>query len=357
MFRARLLLEHRHLFIERPLNAQIQNMTAPKLLEVRDLKTKFFTVDGVVNALNGVSYYVDKGQCLAIVGESGSGKTVGVLSILRLIQSPPGRIVGGSILFNGTDLLTLDDRALRSIRGGAISVIFQDPMTSLNPVMRIGSQITENIMEHERMSQRQARAKAVDLLAMTGIPTPARRLDDYPHQFSGGMRQRVMIAMALSSSPQLIIADEPTTALDVTIQAQIVELVKKLQSELGTAVIWISHDLGVVARLADTVAVMYAGYIVETAPVDALYARPAHPYTIGLLNSLPRLDARVKTKLQAIAGLPPNMLGELRGCPFAARCGFATQRCRDENPALAEVTPGHAVACWHDRFTHAEIPQ
>ena len=332
-------------------------MTALKLLEVRDLKTKFYTVDGVVNALNGVSYSVDKGECLAIVGESGSGKTVGVLAILRLIQSPPGRIVGGSIFFKGTDLLTLGDRALRDIRGGAIAVIFQDPMTSLNPVMRIGAQITENIMAHERLTGRQARSKAVDLLAMTGIPTPAKRLDDYPHQFSGGMRQRVMIAMALSSSPQLIIADEPTTALDVTIQAQIVELVKKLQSELGTAVIWISHDLGVVARLADRVAVMYAGYIVETAPVDELYARPAHPYTIGLLNSLPRLDARVKTKLQAIAGLPPNMLGDLRGCPFVARCHFSTHRCHEENPALADVAPGHAVACWHDQLTHAGAEQ
>ncbi len=332
-------------------------MTAPKLLQVRDLKTKFYTVDGVVNALNGVSYSVDKGECLAIVGESGSGKTVGVLSILRLIQSPPGRIVGGNVFFKGTDLLTLGDRALRDIRGGAIAFIFQDPMTSLNPVMRIGAQITENIRAHERLTRMQARAKAVELLAKTGIPTPAKRLDDFPHQFSGGMRQRVMIAMALSSSPQLIIADEPTTALDVTIQAQIVELVKKLQSELGTAVIWISHDLGVVARLADTVAVMYAGYIVEMAPVDELYARPAHPYTIGLLNSLPRLDARVKTKLQAIAGLPPNMLGELRGCPFVARCRFATQRCREENPVLAEVAPAHSVACWHDQWIHAGVEQ
>jgi oligopeptide/dipeptide ABC transporter ATP-binding protein len=332
-------------------------MTAPKLLEIRDLTTKFYTVDGVVNALNGVSYSVDKGECLAIVGESGSGKTVGVLSILRLIQSPPGRIVAGSVFFEGTDLLALGDRALRHIRGGAIAVIFQDPMTSLNPIMRIGAQITETIMEHERLTHRQARAKAVELLAMTGIPTPAKRLDDYPHQFSGGMRQRVMIAIALSSSPQLIIADEPTTALDVTVQAQIVELVKKLQSELGTAVIWISHDLGVVARLADTVAVMYAGYIVETARVDELYARPAHPYTIGLLNSLPRLDARVKTKLHAIGGLPPNMLGDLRGCPFATRCRFATSRCREENPALAEVAPDHAAACWHDQWTHAGIRQ
>jgi oligopeptide/dipeptide ABC transporter ATP-binding protein len=323
-----------------------------RLLEVRDLATRFYTVDGVVNALNGVSYSVDRGECLAIVGESGSGKTVGVLSILRLIPSPPGRIVAGSVLFKGTDLLTLDDRALREIRGGAIAVVFQDPMTSLNPVMRIGAQITENLLAHERLTRRQARSRAVDLLAMVGIPAPAKRLDDYPHRFSGGMRQRVMIAMALSCSPQLIIADEPTTALDVTIQAQIVELVKKLQAELGTAVLWISHDLGVVARLADRVAVMYAGHIVEQAPVDELYARPAHPYTIGLLASLPRLDARGKRKLKAIAGLPPNLIGELRGCPFAPRCHLASDRCRDQNPALAEVSPGHAVACWHDQLTN-----
>jgi oligopeptide/dipeptide ABC transporter ATP-binding protein len=327
--------------------------TAPpaKLLDVRDLETKFYTRDGVVNALNGISYSVEKGECLAIVGESGSGKTVGVLSILRLIQSPPGRIVGGSIFFKGTDLLALSDRALREIRGGEIAVIFQDPMTSLNPVMRIGAQITENLLAHERLTRRQARARAAELLAMVGIPAPANRLNDYPHQFSGGMRQRVMIAMALSCSPQLIIADEPTTALDVTIQAQIVELVKRLQSELGTAVIWISHDLGVVARLADNVAVMYAGYIVEKAPVDELYAHPAHPYTIGLLNSLPRLDARVKHKLTAIGGLPPNLLGPLRGCPFVPRCRFASSRCRDENPVLSEAAPGHWVACWHAQIT------
>ena len=319
----------------------------PKLLEVRDLETKFYTNDGVVNALNGISYSVERGECLAIVGESGSGKTVGVLSILRLIQSPPGRITGGSVSFKGKDLLTLDGGALRKIRGGSISVIFQDPMTSLNPVMRVGAQITESLTAHERLTPRQARVRAAELLALVGIPGPAARLDDYPHQFSGGMRQRVMIAMALSCSPELIVADEPTTALDVTIQAQIVELVKRLQSELGTAIIWISHDLGVVARLADKVAVMYAGYIVEAAPVDELYARPAHPYTIGLLNSLPRLDSPVKTALQAIKGLPPNMTGELRGCPFAPRCSFATGRCRAENPVLADVAPHHSAACWH----------
>jgi oligopeptide/dipeptide ABC transporter ATP-binding protein len=317
------------------------------LLEIKDLETKFYTVDGVVNAVNRISYTVDNRECLAIVGESGSGKTVGVLSILRLIPSPPGRIVGGRILFKGTDLLTLGDDELRKIRGSAISIIFQDPMTSLNPVMRIGRQITEALTFHQGLSRRQARARATELLATVGIPEPARRFDDYPHQFSGGMRQRVMIALALSCSPELIIADEPTTALDVTIQAQIVELVKRLQADFNTAVIWISHDLGVVARLADRVAVMYAGHIVEMAPVDDLYARPAHPYTQGLLGSLPRLDAATKTKLKAIGGLPPNLIGNYRGCPFVPRCGHATDRCRAENPSLAEVAPGHEVACWN----------
>jgi oligopeptide transport system ATP-binding protein len=320
------------------------------LLDVRDLETRFFTTDGVVRAVNGISYSVARGECLAIVGESGSGKTVGVLSILRLIASPPGRITGGEVLFRGTDLLTLDAAALRKIRGGEISVIFQDPMTSLNPVMRVGDQITENLREHEPLTRRAARARAVDLLAQVGIPTPAARLRDYPHQFSGGMRQRVMIAMALACRPHLIIADEPTTALDVTIQAQIVELVKRLQSEHGTSVIWISHDLGVVARLADRVAVMYAGHIVEMAPVDDLYAHPAHPYTLGLLASLPRIDG-VREKLKAIGGLPPSLSDGVQGCPFAPRCGFATDRCRAENPALSEVAPAHAVACWHDRIT------
>jgi oligopeptide transport system ATP-binding protein len=317
------------------------------LLEVKGLETKFFTVDGVVNAVNGISYSVDKGECLAIVGESGSGKTVGVLSILRLIQSPPGKVVGGEIIFKGADLLKLSDDALRRIRGRTISIVFQDPMTSLNPVMKVGRQITEALRFHERLSDRQSRARAIEMLAKVGIPKPAVRLDDYPHQFSGGMRQRVMIAMALACSPELVIADEPTTALDVTIQAQIVELIKGLQSEFGTAVIWISHDLGVVARLADKVAVMYAGHIVEKARVDDLYARPAHPYTYGLLNSLPRLDSKVKMKLKAIQGLPPNLIGNMRGCPFFPRCGFATDRCRVENPPLAEVEPGHSVACWN----------
>jgi oligopeptide transport system ATP-binding protein len=327
--------------------ASCQEGPVTMLLEVKDLQTKFFTVDGVVNAVNGISYSVDRGECLAIVGESGSGKTVGVLSILQLVPSPPGRIVGGQISFKGTNLLSMSPKALRGVRGNEIAFVFQDPMTSLNPVMRIGAQIAESLTAHGGMTRRQARTRTVELLSLVGIPNPASRLNDYPHQFSGGMRQRVMIAMALSCSPELIIADEPTTALDVTIQAQIVELVKQLQAELGTAIIWISHDLGVVARLADRVAVMYAGYIVEQAPVDELYARPAHPYTRGLLNSLPRLDSKVRTKLEAIKGLPPNLTAPLPGCPFAPRCAYATDQCRIHNPTLAEVGAKHAVACWN----------
>ncbi len=326
------------------------------LLEVRNLQTKFLTVDGVVNAVNGISYSVDRGECLAIVGESGSGKTVGVLSVLQLIQSPPGKIVGGDITFKGTDLLSLSPAELRRVRGNEISFVFQDPMTSLNPVMKIGAQITESLKAHEKMTRKQARERTIELLSMVGIPKPASRLADYPHQFSGGMRQRVMIAMALACSPELLIADEPTTALDVTIQAQIVELVKRLQAEFGTAVIWISHDLGVVARLADRVAVMYAGYIVEHAPVDDLYARPAHPYTRGLLNSLPRLDTKVKTKLEAVKGLPPSLIGRLHGCPFVPRCDYATDRCRKENPPLAELAAHHSVACWNPLMKRQVVP-
>jgi oligopeptide transport system ATP-binding protein len=317
------------------------------LLEVDNLVTKFYTVDGVVNAVNGISYSLDSGECLAIVGESGSGKTVGVLSILRLIQSPPGKIVGGKVLFKGVDLLQLSDEDLRKIRGSKISMVFQDPMTSLNPVMRIGDQITEALIFHEGMPQREARGRAVELLDTVGLPKAVERLDDYPHQFSGGMRQRVMIAMALSCSPDLLIADEPTTALDVTIQAQILDLVKRLQADSQTAVIWISHDLGVVAGLAHKVHVMYAGYIVEKARVDDLYVQPAHPYTHGLLNSLPRLDSLVKKKLQAIDGLPPNLIGEMKGCPFVPRCAYATDQCRNENPPLMVVGPNHEVACWN----------
>jgi oligopeptide transport system ATP-binding protein len=317
------------------------------LLDVKNLETKFYTVDGVVNAVNGISYQLDSGECLAVVGESGSGKTVGVLSIIGLIQSPPGKVIGGQVLYKGVDLLKLSDAEIRKIRGSKISMIFQDPMTSLNPVMKIGGQITESLIFHEGMTNKQARSRALDLLDMVGIPNAAARLDDYPHQFSGGMRQRVMIAIALSCSPDIIIADEPTTALDVTIQAQILDLVKRLQAELKTAVIWISHDLGVVAGLAAKVQVMYGGYIVEKALVDDLYAKPGHPYTQGLLNSLPRLDLHKKKKLKAIDGFPPNLIGELKGCPFAPRCIYVEDRCRIENPLLIGVGPDHEVACWN----------
>ena len=317
------------------------------LLDVKNLETKFLTVDGVVNAVNGISYQVDKGECLAIVGESGSGKTVGVLSLIGLIQSPPGKVTGGEVLYKGVDLLRLRSEELRKIRGNEISMVFQDPMTSLNPVMKIGGQITESLVYHQSLSQKQARDRALDLLKMVGIPNAVDRLGDYPHQFSGGMRQRVMIAIALACSPDLIIADEPTTALDVTIQAQILDLVKRLQKEITTAVIWISHDLGVVAGLADKVHVMYAGYIVEKATVNDLYASPAHPYTNGLLNSLPRLDLHKKKKLKAIDGFPPNLIGKLKGCPFTPRCAYADERCRQENPELINIGKDHEVACWN----------
>jgi oligopeptide transport system ATP-binding protein len=293
-----------------------------KLLEVRNLKTQFFTQDGVVHAVNGISYSVDKGETVAIVGESGSGKSVGVMSLIRLIPQPPGKIVDGEVLFDGQDLLKLSEDDLREIRGNRIAMIFQDPMTSLNPVLTIGRQITESLELHLHMNKEQARKRAVQLLELVGIPGADARLDDYPHQFSGGMRQRVMIAMGLSCDPQLLIADEPTTALDVTIQAQIVDLVRRLQDELGMAIIWITHDLGVVAGLAQRVMVMYAGFIVEESAVEDIYARPRHPYTLGLLRSIPRLDLGRQKRLVPIEGLPPDLLEPPNHCPFAPRCSF-----------------------------------
>ena len=319
--------------------------TSGRLLEVRDLATKFYTVDGVVNALNGISYAVDKGECLAIVGESGSGKTVGVLSILRLIPSTPGRIVGGQIIFKGTDLLTLDDAALRKIRGREIAVIFQDPMTSLNPVMRIGAQIVENLQAHESLTNRQARVKAADLLGMVGIPTPAKRLDDYPHQFSGGMRQRVMIAMALLCRPALLFADEPTTALDVTVQAQILDLLNGLVHELNAAVVIVTHDLGVIARLCDRVIVLYGGRIMEEAAIDELFETPRHPYSQGLLAATPRLDDDTAHDLRTIKGTPRALSTQTTGCPFASRCDRKIERCIAETPALQRQSGGRAAAC------------
>ncbi len=320
----------------------------PKLLEVKNLRTQFFTQDGVVHAVNGISYSVDKSETVAIVGESGSGKSVGVMSLIRLIPQPPGKIVDGEVWFDGQDLLKLGEDELRDIRGNRIAMIFQDPMTSLNPVLTIGRQITEALELHMNMNKEQARKRAVQLLEMVGIPGAAARLDDYPHQFSGGMRQRVMIAMGLSCDPQLLIADEPTTALDVTIQAQIVDLTRRLQDELGMAIIWITHDLGVVAGMAQRVIVMYAGFIVEESAVADIYAQPRHPYTLGLLRSIPRLDLGRQKRLVPIDGLPPDLLEPPTHCPFAPRCQFVMDKCWQENPPLVEVAPHHKAACWVD---------
>jgi oligopeptide transport system ATP-binding protein len=319
-----------------------------KLLEVKNLKTQFFTQDGVVHAVNGISYSVDKGETVAIVGESGSGKSVGVMSLIRLIPQPPGKIVDGEVWFDGQDLLKLTEDELREIRGNRIAMIFQDPMTSLNPVLTIGRQITEALELHLNMNREQSRKRAVQLLEMVGIPGADARLDDYPHQFSGGMRQRVMIAMGLSCNPQVLIADEPTTALDVTIQAQIIDLVTRLKDELGMAIIWITHDLGVVAGMAQRVLVMYSGFIIEESPVDDIYANPRHPYTLGLLRSIPRLDLGRQKRLIPIEGLPPDLLELPNQCPFAPRCAFSVEKCWQENPPLEPVGPDHRAACWVD---------
>lgn len=321
------------------------------LLEVKNLETRFYTQDGVVQAVNGISYSLKEGETLGLVGESGCGKSVSVLSLMRLIPEPPGKITGGEVIFEGRDLLKMDQDEIRHVRGNKIAMIFQDPMTSLNPVLTIGRQVTEALELHMGMDKAQARKRAIELLDMVGIPNAAQRIDDYPHQFSGGMRQRVMIAMGLSCNPRILIADEPTTALDVTIQAQIVDLVKRLRDEIGMAVIWITHDLGVVAGLVGRVNVMYAGYIVESGPVKEIYARPRHPYTIGLLGSLPRLDESTRTRLRSIEGLPPDLISPPPGCPFAPRCTYATERCRQENPVLEPVGLGHQAACWNLKAT------
>jgi len=318
------------------------------LLEVKDLRTYFYTQDGVVQAVNGVSFYVDEGETLGIVGESGCGKSVSVLSVMRLIPQPPGSIVGGQVFFDGRDLLQLSEDEMRQVRGNRIAMVFQDPMTFLNPVMTIGRQIGEALELHMGMKRDEARKRTVELLQMVGIPAADERLDDYPHQFSGGMRQRSMIAMALACNPQLLIADEPTTALDVTIQAQIVELVKRLRDEIGMAIIWITHDLGVVAGIANRMQVMYAGFVVEEAHVKEVYANPRHPYTLGLLNSLPRLDEIREDKLSSIEGLPPDLIALPPGCPFERRCVYAIDKCKTERPELEPVGPRHRIACWVD---------
>ena len=316
------------------------------LLDIRNLSTRFYTQDGVVHAVNGISYLLEEGEILGIVGESGCGKSVSMLSVMRLIPDPPGRIEDGEVIFYGRDLLKLSDEEMRRVRGAEIAMIFQDPMTFLNPVLTVGFQIMEALLLHQGMDKKAARERTAELLTLVGIPKAADRLDDYPHQFSGGMRQRAMIAMALSCNPLLLIADEPTTALDVTIQAQIIDLVKRLQENLGMAVIWITHDLGVVARLAQRVIVMYAGYIIEEAKIVELYGHPRHPYTLGLLGSLPRLDEAPGTKLISIPGQPPDLVALPKGCPFVFRCTYVTQKCWEENPTLEPVGPLHTAACW-----------
>ncbi len=321
------------------------------LLEVQDLATQFKTPDGIVHAVNGVSFNLKEGETLGVVGESGCGKSVTMLSVLGLIPSPPGKVTSGKAFFFGQDLLKMSNEEIRHVRGAQISMVFQDPMTSLNPVLTIGRQLTEPLILHLGMSKKQAEARAVELLEMVGIPNAKERLKDYPHQYSGGMRQRVMIAMALSCNPQILIADEPTTALDVTIQAQIVDLVKRLRDELGMAIIWITHDLGVVAGIAQRVMVMYGGYIIEEAPVKDLYASPQHPYTIGLMGSLPRVDEKEHRRLFSIEGLPPVLFQKPQACPFAPRCKWAIERCWQENPPLEPFSPDHHVACWVDTKT------
>lgn len=325
------------------------------ILELKDLVVKFHTLDGVVNAVNGVSYAVEPGKTLGIVGESGCGKSVSVLSIMRLIQDPPGKISGGEILFHGHNILEVDESRMERIRGAEIGMVFQDPMTSLNPVLAIGRQISEAMVVHKGMSRDEASKRAVELINLVGIPTPKQRVKEYPHQFSGGMRQRAMIAMALSCGPDILIADEPTTALDVTIQAQIIDLTRRLQEEMGMAVIWITHDLGVIAELADRVVVMYAGYVVEEADVFQIYERPSHPYTLSLLKSLPRVDShRHDERLATIPGFPPDGITILPGCPLAPRCSFALERCMHENPKLDLFDIDHKVACWVDVTTGRE---
>ncbi|MCE9645541.1 MAG: ABC transporter ATP-binding protein [Chloroflexi bacterium] len=318
------------------------------LLDIKGLETEFKTPDGIIHAVNGVSFGLKEGETLGVVGESGCGKSVTMLSVLGLIPSPPGKVVAGEALFFGQDLLKMTKEEIRLVRGAQIGMIFQDPMTSLNPVLTIGRQIEEPLMLHIGMTKKQAQERAAELLGMVGIPNAKDRLNDYPHQYSGGMRQRVMIAMALSCSPQVLIADEPTTALDVTIQAQIMDLVKRLRNELGMTIVWITHDLGVVAGLAQRVIVMYGGLIIEEAPVNELFANPSHPYTVGLIGSLPRVDETEHSRLFSIDGQPPVLYQKPHACPFAPRCKWAMERCWKENPALETVSNEHRIACWVD---------
>ena len=316
------------------------------LLEVKDLRTHFFTFEGVVKAVDGVSYEVEEGETLGLVGESGCGKSVSALSLMRLIPDPPGKIMSGELLFEGEDILKIDMDDMRRIRGAKMSMVFQEPMTSLNPVLTLDRQLSETLQLHRGMSREEARNESIDLLGRVGIPDAERRIRQYPHQFSGGMRQRAMIAMALSCNPRLIIADEPTTALDVTIQAQILELMKSLTTEFGVSLIVITHNLGVVARYADRMNIMYAGKIIERGSSREVYANPRHPYTVGLLKSVPRLDLPRRAKLDPIEGQPPDLINLPEGCSFRERCRWAVDKCATDTPPLMMVNEGHWSACW-----------
>ena len=334
----------------------MQHITASPVLDVKDVVTRFHTQDGMVHAVNGISFSLNEGELLGIVGESGSGKSVTMMSLLKLLPMPPAEIVSGEAHFEGEDLLKLDPNKMRHVRGKRIGFIFQDPMTSLNPVLTVGYQLTESLREHLGMSRKAARQRGVELLKLVGIPMAESRLNDFPHQFSGGMRQRVMIAIALACDPKVLIADEPTTALDVTIQAQILELVKRLRQELGMAIIWITHDLGVVAGIADRVMVMYGGFVVERAGVKELYSNPKHPYTQALLRTLPDMDGDRSERLESIKGQPPDLHHKPVSCPFAPRCPHVFERCLQANPLLESVADGHELACWWDTATGEAKP-
>jgi len=321
-------------------------MTDDVILQVKDLKAYFKLDEGLLKAVDGVSFDLRKGETLGIVGESGSGKSVTNLAIMKLIPSPPGRIAGGEVFFDGKDILKMSDNEVRALRGNKISMIFQDPMTSLNPFLRISTQMVETIVLHQKLDKKAAKEKAIEMLRLAGIPAPEKRIDQYPHQFSGGMRQRVMIAMALSCNPEILIADEPTTALDVTIQAQILDLINELSDRLGTAVILITHSLSVVAGMCDKICVMYAGRVVEKGNADEIFADPRHPYTQGLIKSVPRLDKENKQRLYSIPGQPPNVINLPDCCPFFPRCERAMDVCKTKYPKVAELGPKRTVACW-----------
>ncbi len=321
-------------------------MSQEAILQVKDLKAYFKLDAGLLKAVDGVTFDLHKGKTLGIVGESGSGKSVTNLAIMKLIPTPPGRIAGGEVLFHGKDVLKMSDEEIRQLRGNKISMIFQDPMTSLNPFLRISTQMIETLVLHQKMDKKAAKERAIEMLKLAGIPAPEKRIDQYPHQFSGGMRQRVMIAMALSCNPEILIADEPTTALDVTIQAQILDLIRELSSRLGTAVILITHSLGVVAGMCDEIVVMYAGRIVERGTADRIFEDPKHPYTKGLIKSVPRLDRSHEERLYSIPGQPPNVIDLPECCPFWPRCDKAMDVCKSKYPPVAVLDDGHSAACW-----------